>query len=140
MVKIMVGARDVKGEILNKKLAEELKQKIQQPAWSLYVKTGYGRERPPEQKDWWYLRAAGILRRIYLDGPIGVNKLRSYYGCRHRKGHKQAHFAVGSGKIIRVILRDLEKLGYIKQVVKPKKGRVITPEGQKFLNKVAKEC
>jgi len=135
----MSGVVDVKADVFIKKLAEELKQKIRQPEWSLYIKTGCGRERPPEQKDWWYIRAASILRRIYLDGPVGVNRLRSYYGCRHRRGHKQAHFAKGSGKIIRTILQDLEKIGYVKSE-KNKKGRVITPEGQKFLDKIAKEC
>jgi len=130
--------QDAPAEEFIKKAADELKNKIKQPEWSLFVKTGVGRERPPEQNDWWYVRAASILRRIYLDGPVGVSRLRTYYGSRHRRGHKPAHFAKGSGKIIRTILQQLEEIGFIKKVEKPKKGRVITPEGQKFLDKIAK--
>lgn len=134
----MTSILDVKADELIKKAAEELKNKIKQPDWSLYVKTGVSRERPPEQKNWWYIRAASILRRLYIDGPIGVSKLRSYYGGRHRRGHKPAHFAKGSGKIIRVILQDLEKIGFV-QVAEKRKGRILTKEGKKFLVNIAKQ-
>jgi small subunit ribosomal protein S19e len=116
--------------------AEELKKHIKQPEWSLFIKTGISRERPPEQKDWWYLRAASVLRRIYTDGPVGVQKLRSYYGGRHRRGHKPAHFGQGGGKILRVILQDLEKSGLVR--AEKKKGRIATKEGEKFLMATAK--
>ena len=113
----------------------DLKGKMEMPQWAMFIKTGVSRERPPEDADWWFMRSASILRRIHIDGPVGVQKLRSYYGGLHRTGHKPSHFARGGGKVIRVILQDLEKAGYIK---KEKKGRVITPEGQKFLAKAAK--
>jgi len=106
------------------------------PDWALYVKTGVSRERTPEQSNWWYLRAASILRKVYKDGPVGTQRLRSYYGGLHRRGHKPAHFAKGSGKVVRTILQDLEKAGLIK---KGKKGRLITPAGMKMLNAAAKK-
>lgn len=120
---------------LVKQTAEELKGRTQMPEWAKYVKTGVNRERPPEDANWWFMRSASVLRKIYLDGPVGVQKLRSYYGGLHRRGHKPSHFAKGSGKVLRVILQDLEKSGLVK---KEKKGRIITPEGQKLLNRVAK--
>ena len=135
----MVSVKDVDSQELILKTADALKEKMQMPSWALYVKTGTSKQRVPEQKDWWYLRAASIMRRIYVDGPVGTSRLRSYYGGRKRYGHGPAHFARGGGKIIRVILQDLEKLGYIKKIDKPKKGRVITPEGMKFLSKITKE-
>jgi small subunit ribosomal protein S19e len=134
----MVSILDADADKLIKRIAEELKKKIKQPEWSLFVKTGVSRERPPEQKDWWYLRAASILRRIYLNEPVGVSKLRSYYGGRHRRGHKPAHFAKGSGKIIRAILQDLEKAGLVEKAEK-RKGRVLKKEGKKFVAGVAKQ-
>ncbi len=134
----MVSIRDADSSELVKKTAEELKKSMSQPQWSAFVKTGISRERPPEDRDWWYMRAASLLRRIYIDGPVGVSRLRSYYGGLQRRGHKPAHSKKGSGKIIRVILQDLEKLGYVQKIEKPVRGRRITPQGQKFLDGVAK--
>ncbi len=133
----MVSIRDADATLLVKKTAEQLKGKIGMPAWANYVKTGVGKERPPEDPDWWYIRVASVLRRIYLDGPVGVSRLRSYYGSKHRRGHKPTHFAKGSGNIIRKSLQELEKIGLIAKTEKPR-GRIITPEGQKFLNTIAK--
>jgi small subunit ribosomal protein S19e len=133
----MTSIRDSNQSELVKKAAEELKKSMKQPEWSLYVKTGVSRERPPENADWWFLRAASLLRRIYLDGPVGVPRLRSYYGGLHRRGHKPAHFKKGSGKIVRIILQDLEKLGYVQKA--ERKGRRISPMGQKFLDGLAKK-
>jgi small subunit ribosomal protein S19e len=133
----MVSTIDCDAQKHVRAMADELKKHVKQPEWSLFIKTGVSKERPPEQKDWWYLRAASILRRIYIDGPVGVQKLRSYYGGRHRRGHKPAHFAEGGGKILRVILQDLEKAGFVKKADK-KKGRIITSQGEKFLVSAAK--
>ena len=132
----MVSARDVEAKKLIANLAEELKTKIKMPEWAVYVKTGTQSQRPPEQKDWWYIRAASILRKIYTDGPVGTSRLRSYYGGRKQRGHKPEHFRKGSGKIIRVILQDLEKINLIS---KDSKGRKVTKEGQKLLDNLAKK-
>ena len=133
----MVSIRDTDQKLLIEKTAEQLKGKLKMPEWAIYAKTGVSRERPPEDPDWWFIRSASMLRKIYLDGPVGVSRLRSYYGGRHRRGHKPAHFARGGGKIIRTILQDLEKLGLIEKTEKPN-GRKLTSEGQKFLNSIAK--
>ncbi|MBI2579085.1 MAG: 30S ribosomal protein S19e [Candidatus Aenigmarchaeota archaeon] len=133
----MVSARDAEPQRLIESTAEELKKTLKRPGWADYVKTGVSRERPPEDADWWYMRAASVLRKVYVDGPVGVSRLRSFYGGLHRRGHKPAHFAKGGGKVVRVILQDLEKAGFVKQAEK-RKGRIITPAGQKFLNGVAK--
>lgn len=135
----MTSVGDVDTKLLIERIAKELESKIAMPNWALYVKTGVGNERPPEQRDWFFIRAASLLRRIYLDGPVGVSRLRSYYGARKRRGHKPAHTRKASGKIIRTILQELEKINLIERTDKPKKGRRITREGQRFLNKIAKE-
>ena len=132
----VVSARDVEAKKLIANLAEELKTKIKMPEWAVYVKTGTQSQRPPEQKDWWYIRAASILRKIYTDGPVGTSRLRSHYGGRKQRGHKPEHFRKGSGKIIRVILQDLEKINLIS---KDSKGRKVTKEGQKLLDNIAKK-
>lgn len=134
----MVSIKHTDQQRLVEKSAEELKKIIKSPEWADYVKTGVSRERPPVQKDWWHLRAASILRKAY-NGPVGTSRLRSYYGGLHRRGHKPAHFSKGSGKVIRTILKDLEAAGLLKKVDKPRKGRIITPAGQKLLNSAAKQ-
>mgnify|MGYP000728176127 CR=1 FL=1 len=118
--------------------AEELKKvkAVSMPEWARFVKTGVNRERPPEQEDWWYIRAASILRKIQIKQPIGVNRLRKIYGGRKNRGHKPEHKYKGSGSIIREILQQLEEAGFVK---KDKKGRVLTPKGKEFLKNVLKK-
>jgi len=132
----MVSAREVSADKLNEKLKEELKsaEEISPPEWSRFVKSGAHRQRMPQQKDFWYIRASSILRRIYLDGPIGTERLRTYYGGKKKRGYKPDHFKKASGNIIRKILQQLEKAGLIE---KAGKGRKITSKGQKLLDKVA---
>jgi small subunit ribosomal protein S19e len=118
-------------------VAEELKRTkvVTMPEWAKFVKTGVSRERPPEQPDWWYIRAASILRKIQIKQPIGVNRLRKIYGGRKNRGHKPEHKYKGSGSIIREILQQLEEAGFVK---KDKEGRSLTPKGKEFLKNVLK--
>ena len=133
----MTLARDVDAQKLVLESAAALKHQMKMPDWAIYVKTGPSRQRPPEQADWWYIRSASLLRRISLDGPIGIQKLRSYYGGLKSNGHQPSHFAKGGGKVLRVILQDFEKMEFVK---KEKKGRSIAPKGQKFLDNIAKQA
>lgn len=132
--------KDIQPEKLIKALSEELKkyENIKPPTWAYYVKTGVCSERPPEQPDFWYLRSAAILRKIYLKGPLGVQRLRVEYGGKRRRGCKPAHFKRAGGKIIRLILQQLEKENLIKKSEKVRKGRIITPKGQKLVDKVSR--
>ena len=130
---------DTNTQELIKKAADALKEKIKAPDWSQFVKTGVAKERPPVDRDWWYMRAASILRKIYLFGPIGTNKLRVKYSSRKNRGYVPEKTFSGSGKIIRVILQQLEKEELIKKAEKGvHKGRIITPKGKSFLDKLAK--
>lgn len=131
---------DVKTDELIEKTAEELKKinEIKPPLWADFVKTGVHKERPPVRKDWWYIRCASILRKIYILGPIGTSKLRTKYGGKKRRGYAPPIFKKGSGSIIRKALQQLEKAGFIVQAVKDgHKGRIITPKGKSFLDKIA---
>ncbi len=127
---------DVNPTELIMELSKELKSnsEIVKPEWANHVKTGHFKEYPPVNEDWWHVRAASILRKIYVKGPIGVQRLRGEYGGRERRGVKPEHAAFASGKIIRTILQQLEKAGLVKS---DKGGRVITPKGRSLLDKVA---
>lgn len=127
---------------LIKKAAGELKKdtNIKPPQWAPFVKTGTSRERPPAENDWWYIRAASVMRAVYRLGPVGVSKLRTKYGGKKNRGHKKERFYKGSGNILRKILQQLEKAGYVKQAEKGvHKGRIATPKGRSFLDKIASQ-
>ncbi len=131
---------DVEPNDLIEKTAEELKkiEAIKPAPWASFVKTGMHKERPPAREDWWYIRAAAVLRSVCILGPVGVQKLRSKYGGKKSRGHKTEHFYRGSGSIIRKILQQLEKAELLKKVEKSiHKGRIITPKGISILDKVA---
>jgi small subunit ribosomal protein S19e len=133
-------------EVDPKKFIEVCKEKmkkidsIKPPNWASFAKTGMSRQLPPKQSDWWYTRAASILRKIYLDGPVGVERLRTHYGGRKQRGHKPERFKKSGGSNIRKILQQLEKAGLIEKSKKPKKsGRIISESGRKFISDIIKE-
>ena len=127
------------------KLIEELAKKLsalenmKSPEWAAFVKTGMSKDRVPAREDWWYVRAASILRSIYRSkGPIGVQKLRIKYGSKKNRGHKPGKFYKASGKIIRLIIQQLEKEELVKQTeVGVHKGRILTGKGKSLLDKTA---
>ncbi|MCF7798281.1 30S ribosomal protein S19e [Candidatus Woesearchaeota archaeon] len=117
----------------------ELKNHIEMPEWALYAKTGPHRETMPKNPDWWYIRAASILRMCYKEGPVGVSKLRTRYGGRQNRGYKPDKFTRAGGKVIRAILQQLETAKLVKQhTVGTHKGRITTPAGISILAKAAK--
>src|SRR3989344_7517881 len=130
---------DADPNVLIGKAAAELKKSIQAPELSKYVKTGAHKERPPQDYDWWYKRAAAVLRSVYMLGPVGTSKLRTKYGGKKNRGFKPEKFYRGSGKVIRMILQQLENEKLVVQQQKGvHKGRVITPKGKKLLDSLAK--
>ncbi|MBI5872302.1 30S ribosomal protein S19e [archaeon] len=138
----MTSMYDIKPDELIKKAGEELKklESIKMPDWALFAKTGHFKERQPDKPDWWYARTASILRKVYMLSPVGVGKLRTLYGGRKNRGTKREHFYKASGKIIRTILQQLEKEGFIKFAAKGQhKGRIITPKGRKFLDTIIRK-
>lgn len=132
----MVSIYDVPAEKLIKKVAEDLKGKVKAPMFVEFVKTGVHVERAPDNKDWWYVRLAAILRKFYTKNTLGVNILRGYYGGGKARGVKPRKFDLGSGKVIRLCVQQLEKEGFIG---KTEGGRKITLKGKKYLDKFAKE-
>ncbi len=134
----MSSVREVSADKLISSLKEVLKKvkELEPPVWSKFVKSGVHRERPPEQEDFWHIRAAAILRRLYLDGQVGTERLRVYFGGRKQRGYAPPRFRKASGNILRKILQQLEKAGLVE---KNKKGRKLTSKGRSFIDKIAKE-
>ena len=133
---------DMDAQELVSKTAEELKKvpEIKAPSWAAFVKTGMHKEKPPVNADWWHTRAASVLRAVYRLGPVGVSKLRDKYGGKKNRGVKKEHFYKGSGNILRKALQQLEKAGFVKYNDKGvHKGRIVTPKGRSFLDKIASQ-
>ncbi|MCK4730090.1 MAG: 40S ribosomal protein S19 [Candidatus Aenigmarchaeota archaeon] len=107
---------------------------VEYPEWAKFVKTGINREKSPQSENWWYLRSASILRKIYLKGPIGAEKLSKEYGGLQNRGSKPDRFKRGSRKIIRVIMQQLEDKNLVKKSENLNKGRIITKEGLGYLS------
>ena len=121
-------------------VAVKLKTSIAMPEWAKFIKTGISKQRPPTEEDWWQIRAASILRVIENRGPVGVAKLRTKYGGRKNRGMKPEHVFKGAGKLIRVILQQLEEAKLIEKGERgAHKGRVITNAGRTLLFSTAKE-
>lgn len=125
---------DVPADLLINQVAKDLTKykSLKPPEWAKFVKTGVHKERRPENNDWWYVRCAAILRRVYMDGPVGVNSLRTQYGGKKDLGSSPEKFRRGSGAIIRGALHQLEDAGLIEKV---EGGRIVTSKGRSFLDK-----
>jgi len=132
---------EIPADVYNKKLAEALKQleEFKMPEWANYVKTSVARARPPVEEDWWHKRAASILRQIYIKGVVGVNRLKTRYGGRKNRGMQPEEFRKGSGKIIRVMLQQAEKAGFLEKIKAKKSGRQLTKKGKEFLEGIKGE-
>lgn len=128
----MTTVYDVRAEPLIQEVAEDLQDKFDAPEWTRYVKSGNSKDNPPQQEDWYHVRSAAILRRIYTDGPLGVSKLRTIYGGKQDNGHGPGHHGKASGKVIRTALQNLEETGLLE--TEEGEGRKITNEGKSFLD------
>ncbi len=127
----------------NLKLADALKKipEFKAPEWIYFVKSSSSKERPINEPDFWYKRAASILKQIYRNKIVGVNRLRTKYGSKKNKGVKPEKFRKSGGKIIRIILQQSDKAGFT-EIIKEKgkkAGRQLTQHGKKFLEEVGDE-
>jgi small subunit ribosomal protein S19e len=133
-----MGVYDVPIDLLLETISQDLKKEntVQAPAFAAYVKSGAHAERAPQNEDWYFVRCASILYRVFKDGPVGTESLRTYYGGRKARGSKPHEHRKASGKIIRLALQQLEKSKLI--ITSKTGGRMITPAGQKYLNAMSK--
>ena len=131
---------DIPSSILIERLAKHLKEEVDEinpPAWTLFARTGVHTQRPPTNPDWWFVRSASILRKIYVKGPIGIELLRQEYGGRKDGGVKPEHAAKGSGSIIRNVIRQLSTAGLVKTY--RTQGRIVTNDGRRLLDRLSTE-
>jgi len=135
----MTTVNDVPAGELIEKLAKILVdyEQIKPPEWASFVKTGRNREKAPIRSDWWHVRAAAVLRKIYVKGPIGIERLAAEYGGKCDHGSAPFHAVRGSRSIARELLKQLENSDLIKK--ERGAGRAITPKGQSIMDNASHE-
>jgi small subunit ribosomal protein S19e len=148
--------KDVPADAFIKAYAEHLKktQKVIPMANYSFLKTGHSREIVPHDADWFYTRCAALARKLFLRPGLGVGTLQHIFGKKENNGHRRRHHSKGSGKVLRYALQQLEeadvmmryndKRNHSVQMEMPRGKelgypRVMTPEGQKELNEIAKQ-
>jgi small subunit ribosomal protein S19e len=135
----MATAYDVPAEKLIPKIAEELRKMdtIKAPEWAAFVKTGRHREKSPIDEGWWFVRSAAVLRRIYVDGPIGTTRIAASFGGKADRGSKPNKAVRGSRSIARATVQQLEK----SQLIQREKdgGRIVTGKGRKLIDNLSTE-
>ena len=134
---------DVPADLLISSLSHKLQsfEKINPPEWATQVKTGTHRERPPVQDDWWHTRAASILRKVAMMGPIGTNRISQEFGGAKDRGVKKSKAVSGSRNISRKILQQLADSGLVSDSMNVtgtvNSGKVLSSKGQSLLDEVA---
>ena len=134
---------DVPADLLIASLSEKLKSydKVSPPEWASQVKTGTHRERPPVQEDWWHTRAASVLRKVAIKGPIGTNRISQEFGGSKDRGVKKNKAVAGSRNVARKILQQLSDSGLLVESLNTagnvNRGKIVSSEGQALLYEVA---
>jgi small subunit ribosomal protein S19e len=131
---------DVPAEKLIDLAAQRLQAmaEVKPPEWASFAKTGVHREKPPVRKDWWHVRSAAILRKVYLNGPIGTERLAAAFGGNQDRGSSPKHARKSSRSVVRKSLQQLKAAGLVQDESK-NKGKIITAKGQSFLDNAAHE-
>ena len=134
---------ELHAEEFNIKLADALKKipEFTVPEWSYFVKSGVAKIKPPTGDDFWFRRAASILRQAYVRGIVGVNRLKTRYGGKQNRGMQPEIFRRASGKIIRNILQQAEAAGLLVKYNVPGKraGRKLTAKGKELLESIGED-
>jgi len=89
--------------------------KIKLPEYVDYVKTSKHNELAPYDRDWYYVRAASVVRHIYLRPGVGVGALQKVYGGRKRRGTAPCVYVKAHASIHRHVLQQLERMKLIEQ-------------------------
>ncbi len=132
----MITVFDVNPNKLIHAVAQELEKNksITPPEFTKYVKSGSHVELAPVQKNFWYIRCASILRQAYVRNKVTLGGLRTHYGGAQKNVVHTAHHRDAGGAIIRNAFKQLETSGYL---LKEKDGRVLSPQGRKFLDGIS---
>ncbi|XP_058128727.1 small ribosomal subunit protein eS19A [Anopheles ziemanni] len=109
--------------------------KLKVPEYIDLIKTAKYKELAPSDPDWFYVRCASILRRLYHQSPAGVGAICRIYGGRQRHGVRPSHFCCSDGSTTRKAVQALEAIKLIEKHADG--GRRLTSAGQRDLDRIA---
>lgn len=89
---------------------------------------------PPQDPDWFYVRAASIARHVYCRKTVGVGRLRKVHGTAKNRGSRPSKHVDASGSVDRKVMQSLAKIGIL-EIDEEKGGRRITQAGQRDLDR-----
>ncbi|ESU36657.1 SSU ribosomal protein S19E, partial [Giardia duodenalis] len=128
----------VPADVFINSFAAHLKNRgiIKCPAFTDYVKTGVSRQYAPRDADWFYIKAASVIRHFYISGShsIGVAGLARKYSSLQKGKTTPHHTKRASCKVIRSIVSQF--LGQ-KLLIAGERGRHISPNGRKMVEDFA---
>jgi ribosomal protein S19E (S16A) len=89
-----------------------------------------------------FLKAAAIARIVYLSqkNSVGIGSLKSFFGKKERRGVHPPKFMKAGGKVLREVVSQLKKNGYIENYANQEGntfGLVLTKQGRAELDKIA---
>merc|ERR1712160_232229 len=108
--------------------------KMTVPKWSDYAKTACHKQLAPANDDWFYIRTAAVARQLYIKGTVGTGRMATIYGGSANRGFRPSHTRKGNGHIARLAFQQLEAM---KLVEKADKGRKLSKDGQRDMDRVA---
>merc|ERR1712063_163664 len=113
-----VTVKDVEAQKFITSYAAFLKRqgKLPIPGWVDTVKTSHSNELPPQDIDWFYVRAAAVARHVYMRKTVGVGRLRKVHGSTKNRGSRPSHHVDASGSVDRKVVQALEKLGIVEKL------------------------
>ena len=107
---------------------------LEVPEFVDYAKTSAAKVLAPLDPDWYYVKAAAVLRRVYLRPFTGIGGLRKVFGSVYGKS-RPLHFKRAAGGVLRHVLQSLEKLNLLTK--SDDGGRVITKAARRDCDRVA---
>ena len=136
---------DAPANNLVNQIASFFKEKniIKLPKYAPLVKTSRANDCEPINPDYIYYRAAAICRKLYVTKSknIGVGSLRSMFSKKERRGSQPPKTFKAGGKIIRDLVIQLKKAGYVDNYGKKEHesnfGLFLTKKGISELDKIA---
>ncbi|CAJ1016228.1 putative Ribosomal protein S19e [Leishmania utingensis] len=120
-----------------KTAARHFKQegKIFVPNCTELIKSSHGRERAPQNPDWYYVRCAAVLRAIYLRPGVGYGGLSKRFGNKKNYGSRPEHTVNSSTGPLHWACKSLTKLGLVEPGAQS--GQRLTRKGHKFADSLA---
>ena len=136
---------DAPSSKLINQIASFFKEKniIKMQKYAPLVKCSRANDCEPIDPDYIYYKAAAICRKLYVTKSrnIGVGSLRSMFSKKERRGSQPPKTFRAGGKIIRELVIQLKKAGYIKNYGgkddETNSGLFLTKTGISELDKIA---